>query len=362
MSSAKRLRVGIIGAGGVSQHIHLPTLKDLSDLYEVVSVADVSAQAREYLGEKFNIPKRFADYRELLAERPEVVLIAAPHALHAEIAIAACQAGVPALLEKPMCLNVAEGRELVAASERTGTLVQVGYMHRYDAAFRWAESRIRGMKDLRLARANVIIGPNDAYVRDSIPTKHFGDVPAALGQELGERMRAGVQQVVGTDADPVVEGGYRLLLGLTTHVMPLLRVCLGKPVGVIASEFWSNGRFHLAVFDYGQELRAEMTSGGGPRYKSTEWNFSVMGLDEEVRVEFSSGFLKNAPSRVIVQGDAEGRFESKLELQGHASPYREEWGHMHDCLMNGTAPLSPVQECLADIELMEELARKAGQG
>src|SRR5258707_14887307 len=101
--------LGIVGCGGVTQIIHLPALAQIPDKFRVAALCDVSRATLDGVGQRWNVPARCRDYRELLA-RDDVgaVLIANPHALHAEVAVAAMEAGKHVLIEKPMCLTLAD--------------------------------------------------------------------------------------------------------------------------------------------------------------------------------------------------------------------------------------------------------------
>ena len=63
----KRIRIGIIGCGEVTQINHLPSLKFLEDLFEVTAVSDVSVSVLEAVANLHHVPHRFLDYRDLLA-------------------------------------------------------------------------------------------------------------------------------------------------------------------------------------------------------------------------------------------------------------------------------------------------------
>ena len=60
--------VGIIGAGGIAQYGHLPAYQKIPGV-EVAAVADINEKKSAYVAERFGIPQRFVDYREML-ERP----------------------------------------------------------------------------------------------------------------------------------------------------------------------------------------------------------------------------------------------------------------------------------------------------
>ncbi len=99
------LRLGLIGCGGIVQHSHLPALLALSDYAEVVALADPVEENCHTVGDSANVPstRRHDNYRDLLAAGDlDLVIIATPHHLHAEQAIAAAEAGLGIISEKPM--------------------------------------------------------------------------------------------------------------------------------------------------------------------------------------------------------------------------------------------------------------------
>ena len=131
-----RLRIGIVGCGEVVQIIHLPTLYQLSDLFEVTAICDVSQKVLAGVGDAWNITTRVSSYQELLSlDSLDAVLIANPSPYHAEVTIAAMRAGKHVLVEKPMGMTLAENDAIIAEQERTGKIVQVGTMRRYAPAF-----------------------------------------------------------------------------------------------------------------------------------------------------------------------------------------------------------------------------------
>ena len=83
---------------------------------------------------------------------------------HAPIAIAAAEAGKHMLVEKPMCFSVAEGQAMIAAAERAGVTLMVGYNKRYDPAYRRLQDEAKGLRDLRLVRVTTLESPFQPYV------------------------------------------------------------------------------------------------------------------------------------------------------------------------------------------------------
>ncbi|MCG0314566.1 MAG: Gfo/Idh/MocA family oxidoreductase, partial [Calditerricola sp.] len=124
-------RLGIIGAGGIAREVHVPVLRTFSDV-KIVAVADVDRAAAERLAGVHGIPHVMTDYRELLARSDvDVVLISTPNHLHAEMAVAALEAGKHVLLEKPMATCAAEAERIAAKARECGRILMVGMNNRF---------------------------------------------------------------------------------------------------------------------------------------------------------------------------------------------------------------------------------------
>ena len=144
---AKRVRVGIIGAGGIGS-THAKSMAVVPEA-EVVAMADPLEDRLAEKCDTFGIEGRYADYKRMLKQADlDAVIVGVPNALHAECAIAAFRAGKHVLLEKPMALNARQGRSILAASEQAGKVLQLGMVRRQAAASQvvkqYAESGVLG--------------------------------------------------------------------------------------------------------------------------------------------------------------------------------------------------------------------------
>src|SRR3954451_5788300 len=160
-SSWRRVRVGVIGCGEVTQIIHLPTLSALADRFDVTALCDVDVTVLSRVADLWGVERRFQDAQALVESRDvDAVLIANPDEYHAETALAAIAAGKDVLVEKPMCLGVRECDEIVAAARSAGAVVQVGYMRRHAAALAEARRALEEIGEIRYARVHDGIGDN----------------------------------------------------------------------------------------------------------------------------------------------------------------------------------------------------------
>src|SRR6266702_6996931 len=116
------LNVGIIGAGGIAQKLHLPDIAQTPGL-RVTCLAGRKEQRLRSLAERFDVPHLTGDYQELLADDAiQGVVIALPHPLHVRWGLEALKAGKHILMQKPLCGDMAEAdafAEAVAATDRT---------------------------------------------------------------------------------------------------------------------------------------------------------------------------------------------------------------------------------------------------
>lgn len=205
---AEKIKVGIIGTGGISnEHIRAYLKNENAELY---ALCDLNEQRVKSMAEQYGVPveRAYTDMADLLA-LPEIdaVSVCTWNSAHAPCTIAALEAGKAVLCEKPMALNAREALAMQQAAERAGKLLQIGFVRRF--------------------------GNDCATVKEFIDAGDFGDLYYAKATYLrrngcpggwfGEKARAG--------------GGPLIDLGV--HVIDLVRYLMGnpKPVSVYGATF-----------------------------------------------------------------------------------------------------------------------------
>lgn len=127
--------VGIIGTGGIAGGKHMPALSKLEGV-EMTAFCDIEVAKAQAAAKRFGTPtaKVYADYRELLKDAAiDVVHVLTPNDSHAEITIAALEAGKHVMCEKPMAKKAADARRMLEAARRTGKKLSIGYQTRQSA-------------------------------------------------------------------------------------------------------------------------------------------------------------------------------------------------------------------------------------
>lgn len=130
----QKLKVAVIGCGGIANGKHLPALAKRSDILELAAFCDIIEERAEKAKAEYGSEESIVctDYKELLEDASiQVVHVCTPNDSHAEITIAFLEAGKHVMSEKPMAKTASAAREMLEASERTGKLLTVGYNNRF---------------------------------------------------------------------------------------------------------------------------------------------------------------------------------------------------------------------------------------
>jgi UDP-N-acetylglucosamine 3-dehydrogenase len=158
------LKVGVIGAGSMGRH-HVRVYSELPEC-ELVGVADPNLDRSELAAK--HSTQFFTDYRALLDQRPELLTIAAPTALHYELARDAISAGCHLLIEKPISDDLAKAAELVELAKAAGKIMAVGHIERFNPAVEQLKGMIAdGELGEVLTVNNLRVGPYHGRILDT---------------------------------------------------------------------------------------------------------------------------------------------------------------------------------------------------
>ena len=126
-----KVRIGIVGTGGIARNRHIPSFKANPDV-DLVAASDPVAASLAEVGNQFGIAGLYSDYEEMFAkEQLDGVVICTPNKFHAPAAISALNQGINVLCEKPMALDPAEGRAMIAAAKANHKILTVGFHYRH---------------------------------------------------------------------------------------------------------------------------------------------------------------------------------------------------------------------------------------
>lgn len=130
----EKLKIGIIGCGGIARNRHIPAFQQLNHLADVVAVQDINFELAKSVAQSHQIQNVYETYHAIF-EHVDAVAVCTPNKYHAEISIAALEAGVHVFCEKPMAMNPSECEKMINTAEKVNKTLAIGYHYRFtDAA------------------------------------------------------------------------------------------------------------------------------------------------------------------------------------------------------------------------------------
>ncbi|MCA1320444.1 Gfo/Idh/MocA family oxidoreductase [Bacillus tianshenii] len=266
----EKLRMGIIGVGGIAQGRHIPTFMNLADKVTVVAISDVNEATAKLVSEKFGIEKVFPHYADMFSE-VDAVTICTPNKFHAEITIAALEAGLHVFCEKPMAMTPDECERMIEASEKAGKKLAIAYHYR--------------------------------FMKESIAAKRLVE-ENEIGRPLVARARGMRRRKVpgwGVFTNKELQGGGSLI-DYGCHLLDLSLWLLGnpKPVEVLGTTYndlskipgqvnqW--GSFNHETFEVDDHVTAYIKfEGGASMLFETSWSANVKDDEESVSISGMDG-------------------------------------------------------------------------
>lgn len=333
------LGVGIIGAGPVTQAIHLPVLASLTDQFRVTRVMDVDGALAAAVAARAGAAGG-TDVAELLADPAvDVVAICSPHRFHAEQAIAACVAGKRAVLcEKPLATTVDEAARIGEAAAAHQVPLLAGTMHAYDPAYAAARRHWGDLPErATLLRSVIYLPANDVMV-------HSSTDPAAPSRPPA-----------GPPGGPPHPPNIRdAILGLAMHAIPLIREFVPR-TGTVRFARMLKPWGYTVTLSTGE--RAVQLTGLMPGQWAPDWTLRASGGGQELLVRF--------PPSYVLAGSATAELRTRDQRLSWSFPengYQREWAHLADVLHGRAEQQISVADAIADLAYASEIADMAMAG
>ncbi|MFD1538806.1 Gfo/Idh/MocA family protein [Nonomuraea guangzhouensis] len=328
------LGIGIIGAGPVTQAIHLPTIAGLSDRLRVTHVMDVDAGTAAAVAARAGAAHSTTVEQLLADPAVDLVAVCSPHPFHAEQAAAACRAGKKGVLvEKPLATTLDEAHAIAEASRDTGVPVVVGAMHTYDPAWLAAERAWGDLPEtVHRVRSRIILPPNARF--ESAATQlHTDPVFPARGGDPAAAIRGAI-------------------LGLAIHNLPLVRRFLPEIESVDLVRPLQPFGYVLTLRGGGRTAELIGYLHGGWR---TEWTFEAWGDDGELRLDFTPSYVPAGSATAELRTGAGTRLLGPYPGNGYAG----EWRHLA-AVATGAEPVRyGTTDLVADLAYALNLADRA---
>lgn len=311
---ADALRVGIVGCSGIAiapgedstAGIRLPQPHSHAAAYHAVpgvvvtAVCDIFPEALARYAETWGAAASYTDYREMLErERLDLISIVTPDHLHADIFVAAAEAGVKGVFcEKPIATTLAEADRMIAAAERSGIKTVVNHTRRFDPFYRQARRLIEdgAIGEVRrllgtLGGARAMLFRNGTHIIDTM--LFFAAAEPAWVIAVLDDADAGYGPAYHGDGgrDPATEPGASALIGFGNGVRAFYNGSKGTATDFQIDVHGDAGRIRIG--NQLAELGKALPSGG----------FSVQPLP--AHLDLRSGMVV-AVEELIAQVRADG--------------------------------------------------------
>jgi predicted dehydrogenase len=314
----KDLKIAIIGCGAATERLHLPAAAGMAGL-RVMALVDRDLGRAQLLATGHGIPHAVTD-AALLPERPDGVLIALPHHLHAPVSKEFLRAGISVLVEKPMALSLADCHAMVEAALSGNAPLAVGLVRRF-------------LPEVRLAKTVVESG--------------------VLGAIQSFDLREGSNHAWPSTTDALFRretAGGGVLIDLGVHVLDTLLYWLG-PMNVAEYADDSYGGVEAEV-----ELRLHLANGAMgfvelSRTRELRNTFLIHGTEATLEVD-----LYRRALRLLVQG-------SSLDLKSppdafEGDVFRAQLSAWTEAIRTGRTPAVSGEEGLRSVALIEACYRQ----
>ena len=347
-----RVKVGVIGAGLIAQVMHLHYLRELADQFEVLAICDIAEENAAASADRYGIAKACSDWRELLDEPVEAILVLTGGS-HAPIAIEAARAGRHVLVEKPMCFSTAEAKAMIAAADAAGVCLMVAYNKRYDPAYlRFREEAAR-LRDARFMRVTTLESPYQPYVAH-YPLSPIQRPPEMLQEEARLAAVASVSEAIGNAPAELRRAYQFVLLDTLVHELNAVRGVLGEPDRLDYAALRDDSVTVMLRFGRLPVAIHWIDLPGIARYKM---EFALYAPERRLTLSFPSPFLRSEPTLLEIEdGDAATpRSRFAQEITSYESAFKLELMTFHDSIVNGTRPVTTGNDAARDIALCQAI-------
>ena len=359
--SADRVRIGVLGIGGVAQIEHIPNLLRLTDRFDVRGAADPSPIARTFAETRHGL-RTFADAGALFEQGLDAVVIASPDPLHAGHVTAAFAAGLHVFCEKPLCYAEADIRDLITLRNATGLTLQTGYMKRFDPSY---ETLLRMLPEQKGTLRQILVEVTDPDAGPFIRHHDWqagGDLPSAAGDALRAAQAEQVARAVPVALDQTAYRGFcNAYASSIVHdvnavhgILEMLGIADGRIVGAAIFAGGSGGQGAVSLND-GAALwsMSHLTVPGLPHYSE---RISLVFEGSSLELEFPSPWLNHQPTRLTERRGRGIGLETREIRTGYEEAFVEELKGFHRVITRGEPVRNTAEAAARDMRLLAGLA------
>lgn len=342
-TKTKELKVGVIGLGMGRGHVQAFQSHPGST---VVAIADPDEARLAEIGAQYNVAQRYTSADEMLAkESLDIVSVATPNKFHAPLTLAAFKAGCHVLCEKPMAMNAAEARKMLAAAEKAQRRLMINFSFRFNGP----------SQALRKAVDSGMLG--EIYFARTVWQRRRG-MPR-FGGWFGQKALAG--------GGPLIDlGVHRLDLALWLMGYPKPKWVLGgtydhivSPIARREKKAYDVEDFAAAMIRFENDAIIELEASWAGNIKENEYMQTRLlgtrgGL---IQQNLNGGYEFEA--EIFMEQDG-----VQYDMRPHAAPteVKPSMHHFVDAILNNTPHPATGEEGLIVMELLDAIYKSAEKG
>jgi predicted dehydrogenase len=315
---SKKVKVAIIGCGGIANGKHLPSLAKLKNV-ELVAFCDGKLERAKKAALEYGVEnaKVYDNYQELLLDKSiEVVHVLTPNDSHAEISVAALDSGKHVMCEKPMAKTSVEARQMLEAAKQSGKKLTIGYNNRFR--------------------------PDSQYLHRVCEQGELGEIYFAKAHAIRRR----AVPTWGVFLDEEKQGGGPLI-DIGTHALDLTLWMMNnyKPKSVMGATFHKLGQ------------KKDAANAWGPwdpdKFTVEDSAFAFITMENGATIVLESSWALNSlevdEAKCSLSG-TDGGADMKDGLRIHGEKYGKLYTTNVDLKSSGVAFYDGIQESDADLE------------
>ncbi len=314
----RKAKVALIGAGGMANQMHYPSLAEMRDV-ELVGIADLVAEKAKTTADSFGIRRVYTDYRAMLDEtRPAAVYVLMPPHQLFDVAVDVMERKHHLFIEKPPGLNAFQNRQLALCAKRNKVLAMCGFQRRYVPVIETLRRRM-----LRRGPLHTV---GVTFVKCSYP----------MGGYYG-----GAIDILSCDA---------------VHAVDTLRHLAGGEVASVASDVRN-----LGAEDNNAFYAMVKFSSGVTGILQTNWACGRRFFNVEMHGQGVSAYVEPDVSGILYRdGDVEGEMFDPGDCAGnqadrHRLGFFAENRHFIDCVRSRKQPKSSLSDTVATMTLVDRI-------
>lgn len=344
------LKVGIIGAGSISvEHIN-PYLKNGN--CEIVAIADLNLDFAKKRAAEFNIPKAYADYRDILNDKDiDAVSIVTPTFTHKNIVIDALKSGKHILCEKPPALNADDVQECADLAKETGKCLMYAFVCRFRPQMQYLKKFVDAGKMGKFVCAEGV----RLHRCDSTSGWFLNKSKAGGGPLLDANIHE-LDMIMYLMGYPKV----KTVLGFTSDVNKELP---SRIQGM--NEGWVSSDKNTYTRDVENVAGAMITlENGAYIHLKTSTVLCTVTQNTYVEISGEKAGIRMEPHTlgkelVTVELTEDGYFKDVKPVIQDVSPYYGQVDHFVDCCLNGTECICKTEEAVAIMRIMDAIYKSA---